>query len=692
MKRILRAARRAAVLPVALLAAAALLAQDFRPPPGKAPAADTLKAIREKTTHLAKLTRALRKQGIGDALLADVDVYHQAAVAIVQHNEFFQPDAGKWTLEVLDAGLDRAEHMANFVAAILDGPGGKRPRLKGKADLPWLRSFGRTVVRGYRSRIDNSVQPFAVTLPKNYEAGKKWRVDVVLHGRDKGLTEVKFLHAHRGSKPAPDDQDFVRIDIYGRGNNAYRWAGEVDVIEAMEQFVSTERALRRDKFLDPRRWVLRGFSMGGAGTWHLGLHRPDAWGLLGPGAGFTATHGYVAKLPAQLPPWQEKCLTIYDAVDYAENVFDVPVVAYGGADDPQLQAARNIEARLKSLGLSVKLKVLVAPGLKHAFPPEWQQKAEEAYAPFVKKGRPEYPPRVRFVTWTLKYPSCDWVRILGLQRHYDKALVDAEKTEDGFKVKTENVRVLRLTAPQGVLQDLTVAIDGQQVTARPWGTAGGPGSVYLRRQGDRWAAVLPQRLITEGGRRPEKGPGLQGPIDDAFTDAFLCVRGTGTAWHEATQQYADANLRRFRAEWSKYWRGELPVKDDTDVTSEDITDKHLVLFGDPSSNSLIGHVLDGLPLQWTKETIALAGKQYPAALHVPVLIHPSPLNASRYVVLNTGHTFRAADYVGTNALLYPRLGDYAVLRLAATAQDPLGVEVATAGLFDEYWQIPKGGQ
>ena len=50
---------------------------------------------------------------------------------------------------------------------------------------------------------------------------------------------------------------------------------------------------------------------------------------------------------------------------------------------------------------------------------------------------------------------------------------------------------------------------------------------------------------------------------------------------------------------------------------------------------------------------------------------PNPLNASRYVVLNTGHTFHAADFQGTNALLYPRLGDYAVLKLQPTQADPL---------------------
>ena len=182
---------------------------------------------------------------------------------------------------------------------------------------------------------------------------------------------------------------------------------------------------------------------------------------------------------------------------------------------------------------------------------------------------------------------------------------------------------------------------------------------------------------------------MTGPIDDAFTTNFLCVYGSGKPWHEATQKYADANLARFQAEWSKYLRGNLPIKKDTDVTADDIANRNLILFGDPSSNSLIGQVLDGLPLQWTKESITLAGKTVSAADHVPVLIYPSPLNARRYVVLNSGHTFHADDFANTNARLYPRLGDYALLKPAAAEKDPQAAEVVTAGLFDDYWQVKK---
>src|SRR5439155_9082882 len=116
------------------------------------------------------------------------------------------------------------------------------------------------------------------------------------------------------------------------------WAGEMDVMEAMANFVGLEMILGRDKNLDLQRWVLRGFSMGGAGTWHLGLHRPDNWCVMGPGAGFTTTHGYIAKLPAKLPDYQERCLRIYDGVEYLVSVFMVLVFAYSGAKVMQQQA------------------------------------------------------------------------------------------------------------------------------------------------------------------------------------------------------------------------------------------------------------------------------------------------------------------------------------------------------------------
>lgn len=645
-------------------------AQNFAPPAAKAPDAATLKTIEEKTAKLGHALATLRRQGVRDPLLADVEIYHKAAVWIVRHGEWFTADSGAWTVDVLDRGLLRARQLS-------------------QGESPWLQQTGVAVPRAYRSRIDGSVQPYAVTYPTDYgkDPRKKWRIDVVLHGRDSSLTEVKFLRQRAGDRPAGKDQDFITLEIYGRGNNAYRWAGEMDVQEALANFVATERLHGRDQLLHPGRKVLRGFSMGGAGTWHIGLHYPDNWCVLGPGAGFTTTHGYIRDLPAKLPPYQEACLHIYDAADYAENAFNVPVVAYSGAEDPQKLAAENIETRLRAAG--IPMTHLVAPGLAHRFPPEWQEKAQALYAKYATAGRPEYPPRVRFVTYTLKYPRCDWVEIIGLDRHYERTVVDAQKTDDGFTVKTTNVEALSLRLPQGTAMPVTVAIDGQKLEARPWVSQSGVAALYLQRTGDSWQSVLPQKLLVERLRRPQKAVGLQGPIDDAFMAPFLCVRGTGQPWHEATQKFADANLERFKAEWDKFLRGELPIKDDVEVTEEDLAGRHLVLFGDPGSNTLIADVLDGLPLRWTRQQVTLGGQAYEAARHVPVLIYPSPLSTRHYVVLNSGHTFRASDFRGTNALLYPRLGDFAVLRPEPDAKDPAAAAVVTAGLFDDHWRMPS---
>src|SRR5262249_19279527 len=152
---------------------------------------------------------------------------------------------------------------------------------------------------------------------------------------------------------------------------------------------------------------------------------------------------------------------------------------------------------------------------------------------------------------------------------------------------------------------------------RPYRSGVGLGGIYLEKRGGRWESVLPQRWYVENIRRPRKTLGKQGPIDDAFMDSFLCVRGTGKAWHPAIHQYAERNLERFRQEWDKFLRGDLPLKDDVDVSEDDLNSRHLILFGDPASNSLLGQTLSGLPLRWTKESISLGSKSYAAVDHVP---------------------------------------------------------------------------
>jgi hypothetical protein len=94
---------------------------------------------------------------------------------------------------------------------------------------------------------------------------------------------------------------------------------------------------------------------------------------------------------------------------------------------------------------------------------------------------------------------------------------------------------------------------------------------------------------------------------------------------------------------------------------------------------MIAKVIGQLPIRWSKTDITIGTHTFGASDHVPVIVYPNPLNPRRYVVINSGHTFGDDDFRGTNAWLYPRLGDYSVLTAAG--------DIALSGFFDEQWRL-----
>ncbi|MCU1327070.1 MAG: hypothetical protein JWN34_2440, partial [Bryobacterales bacterium] len=177
---------------------------------------------------------------------------------------------------------------------------------------------------------------------------------------------------------------------------------------------------------------------------------------------------------------------------------------------------------------------------------------------------------------------------------------------------------------------------------------------------------------------------LQGPIDDAFLEPFLLVRPTGTPWNEAVNQQSLRTLARFDRMWGKFFRGHPFVKDDKDVTEADFAKYHVVLFGDPGSNKWLAKMNGKLPVKWTKETVTLGDKSYPANENFPALIYPNPLHPTKYVVINTGLTITDREYNGDYGM--PQWGDYAIVKVNPAADVP---DLNIAGLFDENWQLRK---
>src|SRR6185312_14015316 len=73
--------------------------------------------------------------------------------------------------------------------------------------------------------------------------------------------------------------DTFVLHLYGRYCNANRFAGEVDLFEALDN-------VRRYYPIDENRLVVRGFSMGGASCWDFGTHYAGLWAAAAPGGYF----------------------------------------------------------------------------------------------------------------------------------------------------------------------------------------------------------------------------------------------------------------------------------------------------------------------------------------------------------------------------------------------------------------------
>ena len=635
------------------------------PAPGIELPGDVHTQLRAHTNALGQAIDALAKQHADTPpllrYLPDVQVFHKAVDWALKDQIFFRQSELETAEELLVTGSERAAQLA-------------------KGRTPWTRATG-LVVRGYVSRLDDSVQPYGLVIPQSFSTDpwRKRRLDIWLHGRDNKLSELKFIQQRRTSTGQFTPPDTIVLHPYGRFCNAFKFAGEVDVLEALAH-------AKTQYPVDGNRVSVRGFSMGGGGCWHLGTHLAGDWVAVAPGAGFAESLEYLglARKNAMPPTYEQALWGLYDATKYAGNLFNTATVAYSGEVDKQKQAADIMERHLADEGLA--LRHVIGPDTGHKYHPAARAEIDERINAAAAKGRNPVPTEVRLVTRTLRYNRQGWIQVDGLEAHWKPARVKARLTSDErVEVDTDNVSRLVLSMPSGFCPlrpngNPTVVIDGDELTGARVRTDRSWEALFVNALG-KWRAV--GRFKFAG---LAKRPGLQGPIDDAFMNRFLMVRPTGPAVSPLADKWTAAQLGQALSDWELQFRAKPLVKDDNDITDADIADCNLILWGDPQSNSTIARVIDQLPLGWSETTVGLGQAEAESPTHIPILIYPNPLNPKRYVVLNSGFTFSRFGHM-SNATQTPKLPDWALvdMRQPYNAGDPNCV--AAAGFFDERWRV-----
>lgn len=596
-------------------------------------------------------------------LLPDVEIYHKAVDWALRYNEVHKPQELKSAVELLAEGRQRASQLA-------------------QGQAPWTRQTG-LVVRGYRSKIDGSVQPYGMVIPANY-TGAPSRLDLWCHGRGETLSELAFLDQRRKQAGQIAPPDTLVLHPYGRYCCANKFAGEVDLFEAIAH-------ARKFYNVNENRMVIRGFSMGGAACWQFAVHYADQWCAATPGAGFSETPDFLKVFQSEdvssVPKYQQQLWRWYNATDSALNLFHCPTIAYSGEIDKQKQAADVMEVALRAENM--ELLHLIGPQTAHKIHPDSLVEIERRLADITMAGRQFNPFEIHFTTWLLRYNRMHWITVDELEQHWERARIHAILTSrTNAEIRTQNVTAFTIDYPAGqcplsAMLPAVLKIDGQDVTVgrpksdRSW-------LAHLRKSDGKWAASLtrhePGALV--------KRHGLSGPVDDAFMDSFLFVRPTKEPLAPETGARVKSEMERAVFEWRRQFRGDAPAKDDTAVTDADIAASNLVLWGDPQSNAVLARIIAKLPVKWTKDKLEMNGASHDAAKHLPILIYPNPLNPGRYVVLNSSFTYRDYDYLN-NARQVPKLPDWAVISTTQPASSQAPGGIVDAGFFDESWQWKK---
>src|SRR5215208_226565 len=144
--------------------------------------------------------------------------------------------------------------------------------------------------------VDEKERKFAVFVPRDYSAGKKYPAIVFLHGLfESGRDAKRCLSAGLGPVIAKDAERWPFISVFPQTMGSWRGASNERLVMACLDDVEANFSV------DQNRVILAGLSYGGRGTWEIGAKHRDRFAALVPMAG-DAAYDACGKLK-EMPVW-----------------------------------------------------------------------------------------------------------------------------------------------------------------------------------------------------------------------------------------------------------------------------------------------------------------------------------------------------------------------------------------------------
>ena len=573
----------------------------------------------------------------------------------------------------------RGVNKAEVRLELLRGSGGDATVIDAVTRSLRVRRPDQSHKRTFVSRIDGSVQYYAVQ-PAVKRTGDQTSPALVLTLHGAGVEAMGQADSY-ASKPWTHIVAPTNRRPYG-----FDWEdwGRLDAMEVLE-------IARRELKTDPRRTYLTGHSMGGHGTWHLGVTFPDRFAAIGPSAGWISFQSYAGAAKyedaAPIEGVLARATSASDTLGLADNLSHHGVyILHGDKDDNvPVDQARTMRRRLAEFHRDFAWHE--QPGAGH-----WWNASDEPgtdcvdWAPmFDLFARRSIPPAdaVRDVRFTTANPGisawCHWLGIVGQEVCLKPSSVDIrlDPHRRRFVGTTDNVARLALE-PAGLTpgKPLHVHLDGQKLNDVPW--PAGQRAIHLARDGEQWAVTPPPPLS-------HKGPHRYGPFKDAFRHRVMFVYGTAGTADENAWAFAKA---RYDAETFHY-RGNASIDVIADAAFDPRRepDRSVILYGNADTHAAWPALLADSPLTVSRGRIVIGGRRLDGDDLGCLFIRPRPGSdvACVGVVSGTGPAgMRLTDRLPyfVSGVGYP---DYFVVCPEVLSAGTAGIRAA--GFFGLDWSI-----
>lgn len=504
------------------------------------------------------------------------------------------------------ASEKEAELRLSLTSGVEAGAKGGEVSLKLAIRKPWEKHK-----RTFISDIDGSVQYYAVVPPPE--------------GTDLSTPKALILSLHGASVEATNQANCYKqrdwcyvVCPTNRRPYGFDWEdwGRTDAFEVLGD-------ARKQFRLDDRRTYLTGHSMGGHGTWNIGVQFPGTFAAIGPSAGWISFWSYAGGANRENVTEVEKILLraacTSDTLAMKQNLAQEGVYILHGDVDDNVPVAQARQMREELGKFHPDFCYHEQPGANHWWGDQcvdWDPMIE-----FFRRHEMAAEKDVTKVEFTTVNPGvsgrCRWVTIASQIKKFEPSRVEmsVDREKRRFTAKTENVAELTIhlfTALQGS-GSFSVEIDGQVLENLPkeMGSKGGIGVCDLQYRDSEWKRV---------DRNPIPTRGL---FKTAFGNHVVLVYGTKGDQAEAAWALAKA---RYDAE--TFWyrgNGDIHVLADTEyLASRDSLAKfrdyatnegplayfNVVLYGNADTNAAWGAVLgDACPISMHQGQLSIGGKE-----------------------------------------------------------------------------------